>query len=66
MSAPAIPQQRAQVVPCESCGTNLRNLLADCPNPTCQAAAIDEIVRLDRQIDAAGDSGEWSLPRRDR
>jgi hypothetical protein len=53
-----IPQQRAQVVPCESCGTNLRNLLADCPNRNCLAAAIDEIVRLDRQIDAAGDSGE--------
>lgn len=52
MTAPTIPAQRAQVVPCETCGELLPNLLATCKRLGCLAADIDDIVRADRRREA--------------
>ncbi len=55
MTAPTIPTQRAQVVPCETCGTPLRGLLAYCVNAECVAASIDYLVREQQRIEASDD-----------
>lgn len=54
MTAPTLPLQR-QVVPCETCGTQLPGLLADCVNGECLAASIDYLVREQQRIEAADD-----------
>jgi hypothetical protein len=50
-----LPQQRAQAVPCETCGAMLRHLLDHCMNSECLAASIDYDVRESRRIEAADD-----------
>jgi hypothetical protein len=55
MSTPTIPAQRAQVVPCETCGTPLANLLATCRNDTCFAADVDSLIAEQRNREAGDD-----------
>ncbi len=55
MTAPALPAQRRQAVPCETCGRPLPGLLADCDNIPCFAALIDLIVAEDRRAEASDD-----------
>ncbi len=55
MTAAVVPAQRHQVTPCETCGTPLRNLLADCVNALCVAAAIDYLVREQQRTDNSDD-----------
>lgn len=55
MSARTIPGPRTQLVECETCGTRLPHLLADCVNALCLAASIGYAVREQQRIEAADD-----------
>ncbi len=54
-ATPTTPAQRVQVATCETCQAQLRNLLADCDNALCVAAAIDYLVREQQRIEASDD-----------